>query len=243
MKILLPNIRKLFVPDPGYVIFDADLRGADGQVVAWEAGDAELKMWLRTNVDMHERHAVEIGGEDPANITRRVRQAYKHATHGIHYGASPRAIARHPGVDWPIHKAEDYRRRYFARRPGVLEWHKRVEDELRRFRRASNKLGRRIYYFDRIEGLLPQALAWIPQSTVALVCFKGALQLSKLHYVEILLQVHDSLVFQVPYKYAENYEEILRHLEVEVPYPNDPLVIPWGLSKSEKSWGDVEKVR
>ena len=38
-KIKLPNVRKMFVPDLGYVVFDCDLAGADAQVVAWEAGD------------------------------------------------------------------------------------------------------------------------------------------------------------------------------------------------------------
>ena len=39
----MPNIRKLYVPDPGYEIFDIDFSGADAQVVAWEADDKPLK--------------------------------------------------------------------------------------------------------------------------------------------------------------------------------------------------------
>jgi hypothetical protein len=43
----LPNVRKLFIPDPGKMIFDADLSGADLYVVVWEADDAGLKKALR----------------------------------------------------------------------------------------------------------------------------------------------------------------------------------------------------
>ena len=78
---------------------------------------------------------------------------------------------------------------------------------------------------------------------MALVCFKGALRLRKaLPWVEILLQVHDSILFQVPLHRADNADLFRHHLSVEVPYPNDPLVIPWGMARSEKSWGEVSKV-
>ena len=49
-NIILPNIRKFIVPDPGYLIVDADLSGADAQVVAWEADDADLKEAFRDGV-------------------------------------------------------------------------------------------------------------------------------------------------------------------------------------------------
>ena len=59
----LPNVRRLFVPDKGYMLFEADLSGADGQVVAWEANDQELKQWLRDGTNMHMKHATEVGRE------------------------------------------------------------------------------------------------------------------------------------------------------------------------------------
>lgn len=249
MTVVLPNVRKLFIPDKGYMLFDADLAGADGQVVAWEADDKELKQWLSDGTDMHVRHAVEIGGETEflkydkeSYAFKKVRQSYKHATHGVHYVASPKAIAGHPSIGWSMAKATTYRAKYLIRRPGIKRWHDRVQYDLQKTRSASNRFGYRIVYFDRIEAILPQAVAWVPQSTVALVCFKGALQMKKhLPWAEILLQVHDSLVFQVPFHRAEQYETILKTLSVPVPYP-EPLVIPWGLAKSEVSWGDCEKV-
>lgn len=248
--IILPNVRKLFIPDKGYVIFDADLAGADAQVVAWEANDPELKQWLREGVDMHVRHCAEVGGETQilsldkkSYAFYKLRQSYKHATHGVHYIASPVALHKHTAIQWSMQKAEAYIRNYYKRRPGLREWHDRTRFDLQTNRTVYNRFGNRIIYFDRIDTVLPQAVAWIPQSTVALTCFKGAMQLEKaMPFVEILLQVHDSVVFQVPFKHAERYDDFRRYLSVEVPYPNDPLVIPWGLAKSEKSWGDCTKV-
>lgn len=245
----LPNIRRLFVPDKGYMIFDADLKGADGQVVAWEADDKELKEWLATGVDMHVKHCAEVGGDTQIlTLDARsyefyaLRQSYKHATHGTHYGASAYALSRHPAIGWPKAKAERYIARYFQRRPGVREWHNRTMHELSTKRSATNKFGYRILYFDRIDGLLPQALAWVPQSTVACATFRGAFQLRKaIPSVEILLQVHDSLVFQLPFHLCDKIDLIRDSLVVEVPYP-EPLRLPWGLARSDKSWGECEKL-
>lgn len=248
--IILPNVRKLFIPDKGYVIFDADLKGADGQVVAWESDDKEMKRWLRDGTDMHVIHCAETGGE-PIILTLnpesyqyyKLRQSYKHATHGVHYIASAMALHKHGSIQWSIPKAEAYIRNYYKRHPGLRDWHDRIRFDLQSTRTIYNRFGYRIVYFDRIDTVLPQAVAWGPQSTVALTCFKGALQLQKaMPFVEILLQVHDSLVFQVPFRHAERYDDFRRYLSVEVPYPNDPLIIPWGLAKSEVSWGDCKKV-
>ena len=103
-----------------------------------------------------------------------------------------------------------------------------------------NKFGYRMVYFDRIENLLPEALTWVQQSTVAIISIKASLQLtSQLSWCELLLQVHDSLVIQYPIAKASSVSEIKSALSVTVPY-DDPLIIPWGLKTSRKSWGDVE---
>lgn len=105
------------------------------------------------------------------------------------------------------------------------------------------KFGFRIVYFDRIREILPKAVAWGPQSTVAINCNKGALALlNNLPWVEPLMQVHDSLIVQYPIKYSDRLSDIKDQLHsITVPY-DDPLTIPWGVKASRKSWGDAEKV-
>jgi len=102
-----------------------------------------------------------------------------------------------------------------------------------------NAFGFRRYYFERIEGLLPEALAWIPQSTVAITINKGLLNLYRnLKQVQILLQVHDSLVFQYPKsEHPHILTEVKKQLQIVIPYP-DPLIIPVNIKTSEKSWGE-----
>ena len=56
----LPNVRELFLPDPDHVMFECDLKGADAQVVAWEADDEDLKAAFRAGIDVHSKNAKDI---------------------------------------------------------------------------------------------------------------------------------------------------------------------------------------
>lgn len=224
----LPNIRRLFIPDPGYTFFDLDLDRADLQVVVWEADDVELKEALRSGVDIHQENAKVLG------ISRQLAKSW---VHGTDYGGGPRTMAAACGIT--IHEAEQMRKRWFAAHPGIKEWHDRTESFLHTRRYVENRFGYRRFYFDRIEGILPEALAWVPQSTVAITInriwknvFDGMPE------VQILLQVHDSLAGQFPTNRQHDLLPELRRLSsVTIPYP-DPLIIPCGIKTSTRSWGD-----
>lgn len=230
----LPNIKELFIPDPGYLIADTDLDRADLQVVVWEANDEDLKAKLRAGADIHLENAKDIFGESQGKVKRPLAKAGVHATN---YGASARTLARALGIT--VKEAEYFQSRWFAAHPGIQDWHDRVLDSIQTTRSVSNKFGFRRYYFDRIEHLLPEALAWIPQSTVAIVTNRGLKNVSNnLPQVEVLLQVHDSLVWQTKIATFQIVRPLVRkELEIVIPY-DDPLIIPVGLKISATSWGD-----
>lgn len=247
MSVILPNVRKLFIPDKGYMMFDADLAGADAQVVAAEAEDDALLSAFANGLDVHSKNATDMWGERFTKLEGKARyhkrQANKHGVHATNYGAKPMALVRNPVINFTPSEANWFQNTWFTLHPGILTWHQRTQHELQQSRSVSNKFGYRRIYFDRIDGLLPQALAWLPQSTIALTCNKGALQLRRAcPWVQILLQVHDSLVFQVPFHRAEQYDLLRRALLVPIPYKR-PLVINWGLARSAESWGACEKVK
>lgn len=231
-QLALPNIRRLFIPDFNYVFFDIDLDRADLQVVVWEADDTELKQMLREGVDLHTENAKVLGCS---------RQMAKTFTHGTNYGGGARTMAMHTGVT--VLAAERMQQRWFSAHPGIKEWHKRTETALFHTRQVSNAFGYRRFYFDRIEGLLPEALAWIPQSTVACVINRALLNIAvNLPTVQLLLQVHDSLNGQIPSSiFHHTLPELHRNCLITVPYP-EPLIIPCGIKASKKSWGEAEDV-
>lgn len=258
-RIILPNIRKLFIPDPGFVMFEADLKGADAQVVAWEAEDEDLKEAFRRGVDIHAHNAEAMLGTSftllPMGSHARdaKRQLNKRGVHLTNYGGTARGMAQALGLT--VHEADKFQSRWFQLHPGIQRWHNSIRDQLARNRTIVNAFGFRRVFFDRIDSCFTEALAWIPQSTVALNTYRGALQLEARYWPEqqergwtcdprrpvgILLQTHDSINPQFALDNCPPVVEIKKTLEVVIPYP-DPLIIPWDLKKTTKSWGEMEK--
>lgn len=254
LNLELPNIRELFIPDAGHIVFDADLDRADLQVVVWEADDEELRAALRLGVDIHLLNAgslfsLPITLEALKDLEKAawLKERYKHQrefskvfVHGTNYGGSARTMAAH--VKTTVIEAERAQARWFHAHPGIRLWHDRTMKSLVESRSVSNRFGFRIRFLDRIEGLLPEALAWVPQSTVAHVINQGWINiLRKLPEVQVLIQVHDSLVGQFPLnRKAELVPAIREAMLIEIPY-EDPLVIPVGIGTSERSWGTCGK--
>lgn len=236
-RFVLPNIRNLYVPDPGMEIFDTDLSGADAQVVAWECDCQTMKQLFREKKKIAAFAAREIfgsaAGSDGKNEPYYTRA--KMGGHATNYGAWPGTVAKALGIS--VKEAEKFQNTWFGVFPEIKQWHERVERELQSTRTITNAFGYRKIFFGRLDRALPEALAWIPQSTVAIVTAKAMVIIDAWELVELLLQVHDSLVFQLPIQRPDGYvEKVLDSINITIPYA-DPLVIPWGCKSSTAAWG------
>lgn len=241
-SLILPNIRKLFLPDPNKIIIDVDLAGADAQVVAWEANDDILKEVFRTGQKLHAFNAKDLFGGDAGPDGKR-EPYYTNAKKGCHlsnYGGKARTMSAALGIT--VHEAEKFQKRWFEIHPGILEWHRRVEAQLQATRTIRNKFGYRRFYFDRIDTILPEGLAWIPQSTVACVTNRQMIVIEDtLPQLQILIQVHDSLVMQCDaWRWPHIKPRLYEALRILIPY-DDPLIIGNGLKTSTVSWGHCEE--
>ena len=88
---------------------------------------------------------------------------------------------------------------------------------------------------------MPEAVAWIPQSTVSIVINRiwtniyqafGSLDPD----VQVLLQVHDSLGGNFRLDVPGLPQRIQALGSIKVPYA-DPLTIPFSVKTSAESWG------
>lgn len=247
----LPNIRKFFLPDEGQVLWDADLRNADFYTVVWETDDEQWRLALESGVDMHLLNVGTLMGIKELNLESlrdpefvewgkkkygKQRKFAKAWCHGTDFGGKDRTMAATCGIT--VRENERFRLKWFGEHPGLKAWHERTELQLQTKRYVENRFGYRYYFFDRVEGALPEALAWVPQSTTGCVINRAWEQVDKLiPETEVLLQVHDSLVGQFP---SHLQEEMLRRIpeamKITVPYER-PMVIPVGLKTSNQSWG------
>lgn len=240
----LPNLRKMFIPDDGFTIFDKDLSKADLRIVVWESDEPEMKAMLREGRDPYVEVAREFykdpsikktredGSEDPRYRT------FKSFCHGTHYLGTPHGLAARLGLT--VHQSERTQRWYLDRFPRIRAWQQEFIKSFQSRRYVQNVFGYRRYYFDRIdEHRCREAIAWLPQSTVALYINRIWMNVEeRFPHIWTLMQVHDSLVGQFP---THRQDECLRQLDeasqIVLPY-DDPLIIPSGTKISRVSWGD-----
>lgn len=253
--LLKPNLRKLFVPDPGFTIAEYDLPQADAQVVAWEAQDDHLKAIFRDpRRDLHSENAVTIFGKDawlpgcegslPGKKTVRpeARQYAKVGVHAANYDVKAVTLAAALGTS--VAQAESFINTWFRAHPNIRDWQNTIRAQMVTRRYIENAFGYRRYCFDRPDTEFKEALAWIPQSTVALVTNTGIMNVENellTQFVFFLLQVHDSAAFQFPLANGPRLaKEIQRCMTVAVPY-DDPLEMIPDAKFSEVSWGEGER--
>lgn len=240
--INLPNMHRLFLPDKGYIIVDNDLERADAQVVAWDAGDEELKRAFRSGEDIHTANAMaifkcsveaaKIGGQNSP------RQKAKIGVHATNYGVTARTLAAHLSISEA--EAALFIKNWFKAHPAIEAWQEGIKELLRRGKPITNAFGYHMPNFERGDSSFTQALAWKGQSTVAIVTHKGLVTIDEtLPEVQLLLEVHDSLVMQVPeLGFHEHLANVRKAMLVPVPY-DDPLIIQISPAISRLDWSDV----
>lgn len=237
----LPNVRTLFIPDPGMTWFDIDLDSADLRIVCEEANIPEMRQMMKEGKKVY----VEVMKEyhHNPNMTKHDPQykTFKGLCHGTNYLGQPKGLAERMGL--LVHEVEKIQKWYFGKFPELKRWQDNLKDQVVKRRMVENVFGYRMYFFGRIESnTFNEAVAWIPQSTVACLINRAYVNLYENHKdIEVLMQVHDSLAGQFPTHLGDDaVRRILKSAEIELPYAAGPMIIPAGIKTSTKSWGDCE---
>lgn len=236
-----PNIKSLFLADPGFIVADTDLAQADARVVCWEADDEELmQMFLDPTVDLHTENAKTIFGSCPDKKHPNRKKA-KAGVHAVNYNVGARTLAKALGIT--VHEADFFINRWFEAHPKIKKWHERIFDEMVNRRYIQNAFGFRKNFFGKTDSptALSEALAWIPQSTVGNIINIAWMRMDRLREQEayVSMQVHDSLVSQHNKDYAYDTLKYLHQaMLVEVPYEK-PLIIPTSLEVSADNVGEL----
>jgi DNA polymerase I-like protein with 3'-5' exonuclease and polymerase domains/uracil-DNA glycosylase len=235
--LILPNVRTLFVPDPGMTMFDTDLDSADLRIVAWESDCKWLKEQFRTGQKPYVSMMKEYYQDASITKNHKSYPMFKATAHGSNYLGTAAGMAPRIGLDVKlVQKLQDW---YFDLCPEVVAWQNEIKKQVAGRRYVENAFGYRMHFFDRIQGtIFNQAVAWIPQSSVACLINRVWMNIEKnLKEVEVLIQVHDSLVGSYPTHLGDwAKRRILEESAVSIPYA-DQLVIPMGIATSTKSWG------
>jgi uracil-DNA glycosylase family 4 len=194
------DLKGQFYAEEGF-FFQVDLRQADGRVVAWDSADPKLMEFFRTGRDVHKYVASNLFSVPEDQITKDQRQLGKKSGHAANYGVGPNTFAKSALVEMDlvmsVGEAQRLLSGYLGLFEGIPGWHRWIEEEVRRTKRLTTPMGRERYFYDRIgPDLFREAYAYRPQSTVLDVI--NCLVKHMHGHVQVLAQVHDSLLMWVP---------------------------------------------
>jgi len=209
-----PIMKKFMLCDEGYVAYEVDLGQAENRVVAYLGPDLKMIDAFESGADIHRRTASlifgvpegeisdEAGSSDIAGGQYSQRFWGKKANHSLNYGMGYKKFA------YTLEIAENEGKfivdRYHQGYPGVRQMHAWIVNQLRKDRTLTNLFGRRYIFLDRWDDtLMTDAYAFMPQSSIADKVNRHGLMFvyysqDIFKHVEILNQVHDSILFQIP---------------------------------------------
>jgi DNA polymerase I-like protein with 3'-5' exonuclease and polymerase domains len=236
----LPNVRKLFIPDEGYEMCDIDLDSADLRIVAWESRCVEMQAMLNEGKKVYVEAAKEYYNDPTISKHHHSYKLFKNTVHASNYLGEASGIAGRLGLG--VKEIEQLQKWYFGKFPEVKVWQEGLKRQIREKHYIENVFGYRIYFFDRItDSTYREGIASLPQSTVACLINRGWMNLyEKYPEIEVLLQVHDSLLMQYKMEKREKSLRVIKECcEVVLPYEGGGTVIPVGRKTSTISWGDA----
>lgn len=245
----IPSVKQLFIPDPDCYIIDVDLEQADARVVAWDANSAYLKGVFNTaGADLHTENAKLIFSDNTIDKKHPLRQRAKGGVHAVNYRVAAPTLAKTLKVT--VDESQHFIDVWLEKNPEIVDWHNRLEWEVRSRGYIENVFGYRRYFLDRESPqTMSEAASWNPQSTVAIyinLVWQRIVSLAKKEgmRIDVLMQVHDSLVIQCPRVIIRDALTLIKTAfdTTICPYP-DPLIIACGKPEiSLSSWDAVKPV-
>ncbi len=228
-------IRGAFIARAGYQIVSADYSQIELRVLAHLSQDAVLLDAFRTGQDIHTRTAMEIFEVPAEGVTREMRTKTKAVNFGVIYGQGDSGLAKSIGI--PRNEAANFIAAYFRRYEGVRRFMQSTLESARDSETVRSLLGRRrlvpdIKSGNRAKRLAAERIAMnMPiQSSAADLLKLAMLKLreSVTPGSEMILTVHDELVFEVPDAEVELAKERIKQAMENV-YPLDvPLLVEIG---------------
>lgn len=236
--------RRIFIPDPGNVFVECDLSQAEARVVAYLAGEERLIKSFDAGGDIHRRNAANMYGKPESEITFDERQLAKRAVHGLNYGMGVNTFAEQCEISVP--EARRVRNLYFSMFPQIELWQKKVAADLRKSRIMTTPMGRkRLFLAQYSEQLIKEALAFVPQSTVADITNRALVDLhAKLPAIDprcrLAITVHDSIIAECPLELAETVRKaVVDSMTLPLKIGRRVLTIPVD-SKVLVNWNDEQ---
>jgi len=244
------KIRKAFVASPGMKLVSADYSQIELRLLSEIAEVPALRKAFQDGVDIHAMTASEMFGVPVKDMPAEVRRRAKAINFGIIYGISAFGLANQLSIE--REEAGAYIKKYFERFPGIRDY----MDETREFCRANGYVltlfGRKCHYPD-IKASNPSIRSFNERAAInarlqgsaadiirrAMMRMESELALAKLN-AQMLLQVHDELIFEVPEGEVADTIPIVKSVMQDAPHPAVSLHVPLQVdARAADNWDEA----
>ncbi len=205
------EVRKAFVVEKdGWYLLSFDYSQIELRVLAHMANAKSLIDAFNSGIDVHADTAMKVFGVSKEEVTPKMRRQAKIVNFGIVYGMSDWGLAEELGID--VRSAKEFIRRYFDHYPEIQDYFKNVIEACQNSGYVKTLFGRKRYvneikdpnynireFGKRIAMNTPIQGTAADVMKMAMIKVDCALKKEKLQ-TKMLLQVHDELVFEVPYE-------------------------------------------
>lgn len=233
------RIRQAFIAREGYKVMAADYSQIELRIMAHLSQDKGLLTAFAEGKDIHKATAAEVFGVPLEQVTSDQRRSAKAINFGLIYGMSAFGLARQLGI--PRGEAQRYMDLYFERYPGVLRYMENTRLQASEQGYVETLEGRRLYLADikssngmRRKAAEREAINAPMQGTAAdiikkaMIAVDNWLQTEKPH-ADMLMQVHDELVFEVKESELERVQAQVQSLMEQSMKLDVPLKVDVGI--------------
>ncbi len=236
------EIRKAFVAEPGHQLISADYSQIELRILAHITEDPALVEAFTHDEDVHTRTAAEVFGVPRAEVTPDMRRKAKAVNFGIAYGLSPYGLSTR--LDIPKEEAKTIIDRYFERYQGIRGYLEGTVAKARETGYVETLYGRRRWMPD-LKSKNWQARSAAERAAINMPIQGTAADLIKLAMIvverrlreeglsaQMLLQVHDELLFEAPDAEVERVMALARTAMSGVATLKVPLKVEVGAAQS-----------
>ncbi|MCW8164540.1 DNA polymerase I [Verminephrobacter aporrectodeae subsp. tuberculatae] len=233
------RVREAFVAPAGRVIASADYSQIELRIMAHLSADAALLQAFHAGQDVHRATAAEVFGVSVDQVSTEQRRYAKVINFGLIYGMGSFGLAKNLGIETKA--AAAYIDRYFQRYPGVKQYMDDTKVAARSMGYVETVFGRRLYLPEinspngpRRSGAERAAINAPMQGTAADLIKMAMVAVQKeldAHQpdVQMIMQVHDELVFELPESAVDWVRTEIPRLMAEVAALKVPLLAEVGV--------------